>query len=297
MSRALGFFYVLMAGIGFGFLGIFGRFAFRNGMSVGELLTLRFLTASVLLALGLLLFKPQLLKLSLRQVLISSALGICGYAFFSTLYFKAIEGVSVPLAALLLFTFPIFVNLGAHFVLKERMTKKQILSLLLACLGLGILLWGPLVVNSNEAVFYGLGSAVVYAIYVLVSGRSQRNVPPLSSSLYVMSAAAITLFLFHRPDLNRIAALNINQITSIVGLAIFSTIGPLTFFLAGLQRLSSSQASILVMVEPVVAAFAAGILLGETLSKLQLVGAGVVIFALVLSALDKNKHSQNEARE
>lgn len=287
MNRALGFFYVLMAGVGFGFLGIFGRIAFQSGMSVGELLTWRFVTASLLLWIGLFFFKPRLLVLHPKQILISCLLGITGYAVFSTFYFKAIEGVSVPLAALLLFTFPIFVNLGAHFILKQRMTSKQTLSLLLACLGLGILLWGPMFVNSKTAVLYGLGSAVVYSIYVLVSGQIQKNVPPLSSSLYVITAAAVTLFFYHHPNPERILFFSSREFTCVLGLATISTIAPLTFFLAGLQRLPSSQASVIGMVEPVVAAVAAGCLLGEKLTNFQLIGAVIVICALVINALDK----------
>ncbi|MGZ5279984.1 MAG: EamA/RhaT family transporter, partial [Pseudobdellovibrionaceae bacterium] len=63
MNRALGFFYVLLAGVGFGFLGIFGRIAFQSGMNVGELLTWRFTAAALLLWIGLFLFKPRLLLL------------------------------------------------------------------------------------------------------------------------------------------------------------------------------------------------------------------------------------------
>lgn len=287
MNRALGYFYVLMAGLGFGFLGIFARIAYQNGMNAGELLFWRFLAASMLLGAGLLMFKPQLLKLPLKQVLVSIGLGVGGYTVFSTLYFKSIEGISVPLAALLLFTFPIFVNLGAHFILKERMTKLQTLSLLLSCLGLGILLWGPIFVNSKTAVLYGIGSGFVYAVYVLVSGKVQKNVPPFSSTFYVITSATVALFLFHHPSLERIYHFNSAQWTSIIGLAIFSTIGPLTFFLAGLQKLPSSQASIIATIEPVVAAFAAGILLNENLTAFQLIGAGVILLALILNALEK----------
>ncbi len=287
MNRALGFLYVLLAGIGFGFLGIFGRIAFQNGLTVGELLTWRFTTAALILWIVLFFFKQRLLLLHPKQILISCCLGVGGYAVFSTLYFKSIEGVSVPLAALLLFTFPIFVNLAAHFILKQRMTRLQTISLALACVGLGILLWGPMFVNSKTAVLYGLGSAIVYAIYVVVSGQLQQNVKPISSSLYVITAAAIALFLYHRPNPEHILQFSTTQITCIVGLAVFSTIAPLTFFLAGLQRLPSSQASIIGMVEPVVAAIAAGAILGENLTSFQLIGAVIVIAALILNALEK----------
>ena len=283
MSEALGLIFVLLAGLGFGFLGIFGRYAFQSGLTVGELLTFRFSLASLLLWLGLLVFKPQLIKISLKQILISAGLGAFGYAVFSTLYFKSIEGISVPLAALLLFTFPIFVNIGAYFFLKEKMSRSQIISLVLACVGLGILLWGPLIVNSPAAVIYALVAAVSYSIYVLVSSRYQQNVEPLSSSLYVMSATALALYLFHQPNFGRIAELSSHQIFIICGIAVFSTIAPLTLFLAGLQRLSSSKASVLVMIEPVVAAIAAYFFLGEQLSNLQFFGALLVLLALVLN--------------
>lgn len=284
MHQALGFAFVLLAGIGFGFLGIFGRLAFQSGLNVGELLTYRFTLAAIILFTGLLIFNPKLIKIPFKQICISSALGIFGYAVFSTLYFKSIEGISVPLAALLLFTFPIFVNLGAHFVLKEKMKKQQVISLAIACVGLGILLWGPLVVNSLASVIYALAAAVAYSIYVLVSGKYQQKVAPLSSSLYVIASAAFALYIFHQPSFAKVSELSHQQLYIIFGIAIVSTIGPLGLFLAGLQRLSSSKASIVVMIEPVVAAFAAWILLNEQLNGSQLFGAALVMLALVLNA-------------
>lgn len=285
MQQALGFIFVLLAGIGFGFLGIFGRLAYQSGMNVGELLTFRFALAAVILFSGLVIFKPSLLKITFRQICISSGLGIFGYAVFSTLYFKSIEGISVALSALLLFTFPIFVSLGAHFILKEKMPRRQILSLLLACAGLIILLWGPLVVNSLASVIFAITAAISYSVYVLVSGKYQQRVPPLTSSLYVIVSAGLALFIFHQPSFARIPQLTPQQLLIILGIAVVSTIGPLTLFLAGLQRLSSAKASIIVMIEPVVAALAAWLLLGETLTGQQSFGAALVMVALFLNAL------------
>ena len=185
MTKLAGFIYVLLAGIGFGFLGIFGKLAFQSGLSVGELLTWRFTFASLLLWSYLLLFNRKLILLPLNQIIISLMLGSFGYSVFSTLYFLAIEGISVSLAALLLFTFPIFVNLGAHFFLKQRMSRGQLISLILASIGILILLWGPLFIHSINAVLYALTAALAYSIYVLVSGQLQKGVKPISSSLYV----------------------------------------------------------------------------------------------------------------
>ena len=284
MTELIGFIYVLLAGLGFGFLGVFGRLGFQRGLSVGEILTWRFLLAAVLLWTYLFLFKRKLIQLSLKQILISSALGVFGYSLFSTLYFMSIQGISISLAALLLFTFPIFVNVGAYFFLKEKMTLKQVISLIFATLGIAILVWGPLFINSFSAVIYALLAAVSYAIYVLVSGRVQQGVEPLSSSLYVITSAGIALLLFHQPSFDRLLHFSNYEYLIFLGLATVCTVAPLTLFLAGLQRLSSSKASLVVMIEPVVAAVAAWMILDEKLSLAQAAGALLVLFSLFLNA-------------
>lgn len=283
MSQIVGFIYVLLAGFGFGFLGIFARFAYQHGMNVGELLVWRFILASIILWVALLLFKPKLIHLPLKQILISMALGCFGYSVFSTLYFMSIQGISVSLAALLLFTFPIFVNIGAHFFLHEKLKRMQVVSLLMACAGIGILVWGPLFVDSFRYVFYALGAAMAYALYVLVSGKYQKGVAPISSTLYVITTAAITLFFFHAPSVHRLMQFSLDDFLIIFGLATICTLAPLTFFLTGLQKLNSSKASIIAMIEPVVASAAGWILLHEKLSHLQIAGAILVISALILN--------------
>ncbi len=283
MNDMTGFIYVLLAGIGFGFLGIFGRFAFQRGLSVGEILTWRFIFASIILWTYLLIFKRKLIFLSRAQILISVVLGLFGYSLFSTLYFMSIEGISVSLAALLLFTFPIFVTIGAHFFLKERMTKIQLISLVIASIGIASLVWGPLFITSFRAVIYALLAAIAYSIYVLVSGRYQRGVAPIDSSLYVITAAGAGLFLFHQPRFDRLLHFRSDELLIVLGLATVCTVAPLTLFLAGLQKSTSSKASVVVMIEPVVAAIAAWVLLKENLSLLQVGGAGLVIFSLYLN--------------
>lgn len=283
MGKNLSFLEIILAGIGFGFLGIFGRLAFAAGINVGELLVFRFFLAAVLLWIGLYIFRRDLLKLSLSQVLISCLLGIAGYAVFSTMYFKAIQGVSVAIAAMLLFTFPIFVNVGAYLFLKEELRMKQWISLFLSIVGLVLLLWGDMTVGKVSSIFWGLGAALTYAIYVLVSGKVQKEVHPLSSSLYVISAAAVALFLFHRPDLTRLSHFHWREFSYILGIATIGTIIPLTLFLSGMQKISSSKASIIVMIEPVTAALAGWFILGEVLALYQILGACVVLCGLVLN--------------
>ncbi len=276
-------FQVLLAGACFGFLGVFGKLAFQSGIDVGELLTLRFLVATALLEIYLLLFHRSWLWLPLKQLLTSFLLGFFGYAVFSTFYFEAIKGITVGLAALLLFTFPLFVNIGSVIFLKERLTLIRSFSLLTASTGLVLLVWGDWAIQKFSAVAFGLGAAVTYACYVLVSGQLQKNVRPLTSSLYVMFGATLGLFLYHQPSLTAVATWTAEKFLILLGIAVVCTIAPLTLFLAGLQKMSSSRASLLVMIEPVVATIAGALFFRESLSLQQSIGAGLVLSALFLN--------------
>lgn len=288
MSRfaphAIGMLQVAAASVCFGFIGLFGKFAFREGLSVGELLSFRFLFASLLLGLGLAVASPRRLKIPPKQILLSLLLGIFGYAVFATLYFLAIRGLSVALAALLLYTFP-FWTLLFNAVLGERPAKSAWLSLLTAFAGLILLLWGEVRVESLGAVTCGIGSAVAYSIYIIVSGRLQKGVSPIGSGFWIILGATIALFAFHSPEISHVQTWSATAWRSLAALAVIGTIVPLVLIQAGLQRLSSSETALLSMIEPVTAAVAASFFLHEALSLRQFIGAALVLGSLAALAL------------
>lgn len=287
-NKLAGIIEIALGSLGFGFLGIFGKWAFSSGLGVGELLTYRFIIAALILWTGLFIFSRDKILIPRTQLLISAGLGIFGYAVFATLYFTAIKGMSVGLAALLLYTYPFWVSLLGHFFLKERMNKTQWLLLLGAFAGVTCLLWGQFHVSHFAALLAGLGSAITYATYILVSARFQKNIRPISSSLYVITFAALALALFHQPKLQLWNILSTYQWQVVLGIALVATILPMTLILAGLQKLKSSQAALISMLEPVTAAVAAGFILQERLTSLQIFGATIVITCLAISILRKS---------
>lgn len=293
-KESLGFVFVALAGIGFGFLGIFGKLGFLAGLTVAELLTFRFLLASVLIGCFGLIFKPNDLRLTRRQIIISSLLGMSGYAVFSTLYFKSIEGLSVGIAAMLLFCFPFFVLLGEVLFFKKRLTLLKVVSLILCMGGLILLIAGPDLfstqnLSQNENIkslipyySFALFAALTYSIYVLVSGHFQQETPAIGSSFFVIFSAGMTLLFFNFSSLQFEKFFNGPVFAITLGIAIVCTVLPICFFLLGLQRLSSGTASLIVTIEPVVAAIAGVILLDEKLIAIQVLGCILVLMGIIL---------------
>jgi drug/metabolite transporter (DMT)-like permease len=280
---------ISIASMGFGFLGVFGKMAFQTGLSVGEFMSYRFILAASLLWIFLLLFRPQWIRLKPKQIFIAALLGIFGYAFFSTLYFTAIDGLSITLAALLLYTYPFWVNLFSHFFTHEKVTRQEFGALLAASAGLLLLLWGHIEVKNILAVAAGLGSAISYAIYVMVSGRLQKDVRPISSALYVITFGALALSMFHHPSVAHVSEMTPLQGSTILGIALICTVLPLTLELAALQKLKSNEVALLMMIEPVTAAILGAIIFGDRLEIRQIIGALIILAALTMNTLRAKK--------
>lgn len=265
-------------------------------MSVSELLTLRFLIATVVLWLGVAVFYPKAVRLPGRQILLSLALGAIGYVSFSTLYFTAISGLSLALAAMLLFTFPFFVLLGewllhrlgpnlgsSQLVLGNSPTRHQWMAFIVAIAGLLLLVGSDWQVERWWALAAGLGSGASYGLYVLVSGVTQRKTPALSSTLYVITGAAVCFLSWHQVPIERMAELLQSSPGPLFGIAIVCTVLPIGLFLLGLQEMSSSKASLLVMIEPLVAAMLGWLVFAEKLNLEQIAGASLIFIAIALT--------------
>lgn len=277
----LGVLQVAIASVCFGFLGIFGKFAFGAGVTISELLSVRFALAAILLGLGLAAFRPAVFKLGFKQTVLSFFLGFFGYAVFSTLYFLALRGLSVPLAVLLLYTFP-FWTVVINAVLGHRPKPSALAGLVGALAGLLLLLYGEIHAESVGAFACGVGSGLTYAIYIVVSGKYQRGVPALGSGFWIILGSAIGLFAFHHPHPETIAHWGSSQWMPLMGLAIVCTIMPLTLIQAGLQTLTSTETALLSMIEPVTATLAASAFLNEHLASRQVAGGLLVLLSLLL---------------
>ncbi len=280
-ARQRGVIEVVMSGVCFGFLGIFGKYLYQRGVSPGELLTLRFSTAAVLMLGFHLLRSPSQLRLTLRQLLACALLGIGGYALFAFCYFKALTGISASLTVLLLYTYPAFVALGAWIFFGESIPRQHLWALPLAGCGLLGLVWGEWTVDRYESLAFGIGSSVFYSLYILLSSRLLRGLSPLVSTPYIQLFAGLTMASLYLRSPERAWAIVSDSWLLVAAIAIICTIMAMSLFLAGLQKLKNWEVSLLSTTEPLVGVLMATLLLGERLSWEQSAGALAILMSLV----------------
>jgi drug/metabolite transporter (DMT)-like permease len=279
----------LASAAAFGAMGIFGKLAYEQGVTVGTLLSVRFALAAALFWLVLVASGrgAALRRVARGDVALALALGAFGYAAQAGAYFAALKRLDASLLSLLLYTFPAMVTLAAAALGRERLTRRSVLALLVASTG-GVLVLGGAPSGSLDAVGTALGltAAVVYSVYILSSSGISTRLDPIVLSTLVCTGAAGTLTVVGvvGGDLSP-GAVSATGYLWLLAIATVSTVGAITLFFTGLGRVGPTTASIVSTFEPVTAIALAALVFGESLSPTQLAGGGLVLAAvLVLSA-------------
>ena len=279
----------LGSAVAFGAMGIFGKLAYEEGATVGTLLAVRFVLAAALfwalvLATGA---ARHLRTLPRRDIGLALALGAVGYSAQAGAYFIALTRLDASLLSLLLYTFPAMVTVAAIALGRERGSRRKTGALVLASGGLVFVLAGAGAGALDPlGVLLGIAAAVVYTTYILTSSGVAARVGPLLLSALVCTGAATTLTSATAVagDLHpgNLTATGFGWVTAI---AVVSTVGAVSLFFAGLNRVGPTTASILSTAEPVTTVVLAFLAFGESLSPVQLAGGALVVGAVfVLSA-------------
>ena len=203
MSRFwVGFILVFLSAFCFACKGILIKLAYQYHIDSISLLTLRMLFA-LPFYVGIALYVARqrathlesTVKLTLRQWLTLALLGITGYYFASFFNFLGLVYVTASLERILLFTYPTFVLLLNAFGYGRRVSRLQMLALLLTYAGILIAFVGNIdhTRQGNVALgaFWVILSGLVYAIYLVGSDRMIARIGPQRFTCYAMMAATV----------------------------------------------------------------------------------------------------------
>jgi drug/metabolite transporter (DMT)-like permease len=272
----------ILSAAGFGAMAIFGKLAYDEGVTVGELLLLRFALAGATLT-AVAVARGALRGLPRRAVLAALAMGAIGYATQSGLFFSALERMDASLLALVLYTYPVLVCVVAVVLGRERASARRAGALVIASAGVVLVLAGA-AGGSFDALgaAMGFGAATAYTAYILVGDRVVAGVPLLALSALVCTGAAATFLLASLAGGGPEFSFGAAGYGWIAAMALVSTVGAILAFFAGLARVGPSAAAILSVFEPVVTVALAAAAFGESLAPVQLLGAALVLGAVVV---------------
>lgn len=279
--------YILLAGVLWGTMGIFVRRLAAFGFSSLQIACLRIIAAGILFFFYLWIADRRKLRIQKKDLPLFLGMGLGSILFFTICYFTTIQKTSLAVAAILLYTSPVFVVLLSAVFLKEKITGRKMLALGIAFLGCVFVAGvGEASGLTGAGLLTGLCSGLGYGLYSIFGSVLLKKYHPYTVSAYAfIFAGAGALLLCDVKDTaekttgggNAAFVLGFVLLTAVV-----TAVAPFLLYTVGLLRAEASEAAIMAMIEPLVAAVIGIAVFGESLTKQALFGIACIAGAVLI---------------
>lgn len=288
-----------LAAAGFGTMGVLSKLSYEAGANVVTLLAGRFvLGAALLWALAAFRGVARIPRDARRAAATALGLGLVLYSVESGLYATALTRIDASLAELLMFSYPAMVVVAAIALRREPVSRRRIAAVTIASVGvLLVLMGGSTGALDPLGIVLALSAAALYATYVLSTHGLGGRLHPLTFAALVCTGVATSFLLFGSAtgQLHVGGQVHAEAWVWIAATAVFSTLISMSAFIAGVERLGPSRASIMSALDPLIACFSAVLVFGDRLGPLQLLGGALVIAAVVVLQLPGVKGMRTRA--
>ncbi len=272
----------IITGITYGLNPLFGVPLMKNGAAIESILFFRYAIAVLFLGLFLLLSK-QSFKISRKEAGVLLVLGLL-YTSSSIFLFEAYNYIASGLATTIIFLYPVVVAIIMVF-LKVVPSWPVWLSIILTFAGVVIMTQSDSTHTINPiGVILSLGSALVYALFIVIINRS-KTISNISNSLLTFYALTVGTIIFLGKiiisDIDITAGINHNMAwMNLVGLALLPTVVSTATLAIATRNIGATKASVLGVFEPITAILIGTIVFGEALTTNIIVGILLSIAAI-----------------
>ena len=272
----------IITGITYGLNPLFGMPLMNNGAAVESILFFRYAFAVVILGAFLWLTK-QSFKITAKQAGVLLVLGLL-YTSSSIFLFEAYNYIASGLATTLIFLYPVLVAIIMVFL---GVVPSWPVWLAIAATFGGVLVMtqgsGGEAINPI-GVLLSLGSALVYALFIVIINRS-KAIAEISNTLLTFYALTVGAVVFLGMSLFSDTTITAGieggaAWLNLVGLALLPTIVSTATLAIATRNIGATKASVLGVFEPITAILVGTMMFGEPLTNNIIVGICIAIVAV-----------------
>lgn len=285
----------ILTGVCFGSIGIFIRLFSEAGFNNMAILSTRNAISALILFLFLLVYDRDLLKCRARDLPILLGGGFVGMTLTNVFFNVAVLNLSLGFAGVLIGLSPVYVVFIAAFLFKEKITRRKLLGMILAIIGV-IMVSG--VVDSGitftaaglaagllSGLFYGMTS-----IFTKIAiGRGYKG---LTITFYALLITALTTAPFTNWGvvLSYTAASPLSHSLLMIAHAVIGAALPYLMLNVSLKHIEAGKASILTSSEPVSAMLFGFFVYHEPMTVIS--AAGMVIAVTAFGIISTGKQPE-----
>ena len=190
---------------------------------------------------------------------------------------------------------PIFVILASPFLLKERLTAKKVLCVVVALVGMvfvsGVLQTGIPPLSEAKGILFGLGAALLYAAVVLMNFKITA-ISPYDKTFMQLGTGAVVLlpYVLLTQDLSVVrSALTPFVLVMLLLVGIIHTGVAYVLYFASMKDLKAQTIAIFSYIDPIVAILLSALLLKENMGVFGVIGAVLVLGSTFVSELPEKE--------
>jgi drug/metabolite transporter (DMT)-like permease len=283
-----------------GLLPVLGKQAILQGMPPLAVVALRTILAAIILLFVMFFFQREYLyiyPLGFLGCLLAGGINGTG----SLLYYSALGRIDAGLGQLLYSLYPLFTILWFRLD-RQPPSRLTVLRFFLAVPAVFLLIQTRNHSLDLVGVLMMLGAALLYGLHLPINQRVLYDMPAPTVTLYTLFAMSAIVVPFYlvvgplpsiRPANSWFQILSEQALWSVVGLSLVTFLSRLTLFV-GVKNIGGIQTALLGLGELIVTILFAQLWLGERLSKLQWIGATILVFCLVLIFFEKPGLQKNK---
>jgi len=251
------------------------------------LVSLRLILGIITLAIVLLLRGFPSIPWNERLQIIG--VGFVGYGISLSLQFLGTKLSTAANGSLVTSATPTFVLLFAWLLLKERITPRRLLALVLATLGV-VAVIDPRSAQLNPDLFLGnlllLGAAITWALYSVLVHKVTQNIDVLAFTMIAFfGGLPVTVpASVWEAGTTEIGEITLGVIGGILFLGVISTALAMVLWNTAFAFVDASLASLTFFAQPVVGTFLGWLFLGEQITPLFLLGGLLIGLGLVVAS-------------
>lgn len=255
------------------------------------LLTLRLLLG--ILALGMVLrIRKESVTLSLREIVLSLGVGVLGYGISLGFQFTGTKFSTASNGALITSATPAFVVLFAYLLLREKITARRLVALVISTFGVFAVI-DPRTAELSPSLFAGnlllFFAGLTWALYSVLVRMTSSKLDLLASSTLMLvgglpSSMALGLIELRSQEIGNITP---GIVWGILFLGIISTAIAMYLWNYAFAKLPASLASLTFFAQPLVGTLLGWLLLGETITPLFLAGGVMIGIGILISTGDQ----------
>ncbi len=208
------------------------------------------------------------------------------------LLFEAYNYTTVATATLCYYLAPIFVIIASPILLKEKLTLKQIICVIVALIGM-VFVSGVLdisiSISETKGIIFGVGAAILYASVIMLN-KVIKDITAYDKTILQLGAAAAVLIPYCALTID-FSALQADgmAVLMILVVGILHTGIAYAMYFGAIKELNTQTAAILSYIDPVVAVLLSAFLLNESLGFAGVIGAVLILGSTLVSSVNLKK--------